>query len=233
MSGPKFFVVARVTGRENALPLWKARIVSLCNVSATEKLGDTYYWGSSLEGDPDTICGLEGYTHAVGFFIGHFETKVFKEQGALIDSDRLLKHEQGLDSRDYDLHHYDLVGGFLKRQNDPDRDAKDSIIAVYHFWSTTDETRPEILEKLLAFVNKYRPGELDSSVQSAIVLKEIRFPTMATLWLRVRTLDAFAAFEASETFTELIDTITPLTSKSDKYKAAAFNGHLDLKYATT
>lgn len=222
-------------------------------MSATEKLGDTYYWGSSLEGDPDTICGLEGYTHAVGFFIGHFETKVFKEQGALIDSDRLLKHEQGLDSRDYDLHHYDLVGGFLKRQNDPDRDAKDSIIAVYHFWSTTDETRPEILEKLLAFVNKYRPGELDSSVQSAIVLKEIRFPTMATLWLRcvvqwlifltfliltaflfrVRTLDAFAAFEASETFTELIDTITPLTSKSDKYKAAAFNGHLDLKYATT
>ncbi|KAK7202705.1 hypothetical protein BZA70DRAFT_90806 [Myxozyma melibiosi] len=232
MSGTKFFVVARVTGRDNALPLWKERIVSLCAVSATEKLGDTYYWGSSLEGDPDTICGLEGYTHAVGFFIGHFETDTFKEQGALIDSDELLKHEQGLDSRDYDLHHYDLVGGFLKRDNDPDRDAKDSIIAVYHFWSTTEETRPEILDKLLSFVNSYRSGELDAAVQSAIVLKEIRFPTMATLWVRVRTLDTHAAFEKSEAFAKLIDEVKPLVSKTDKYKAGAFNGHLDLKYPT-
>jgi hypothetical protein len=155
------------------------------NVSASERLGDSYYWGYSLDGDPDTIIGLEGYTHPVGFFIGHFETDVFKREVKLIDGDELLRHQQGLDSPDYDLHHYDLIGGWLKRADDADKDSKNSHVAVYHFWATNEEKRLELLRQLVAFADHLKGTQGPTGpVQSAAVLKEVRHITMATLWLR-------------------------------------------------
>ncbi|KAH8754446.1 hypothetical protein BGZ57DRAFT_945016 [Hyaloscypha finlandica] len=135
-SEPPFFVVARVVGRDGAFELWKQRLVRLCEVSATEPLGNTYYWGQDLNGEPDTLWGLEGYSHAVGFFIGHPSSQVFKEEMALVDSDKLLRHEQGLASKDYDLKHYDQVGGYLTREDDEGKDGKDSFVVVMHFWES-------------------------------------------------------------------------------------------------
>ncbi|KAH8654821.1 hypothetical protein BGZ61DRAFT_500448 [Ilyonectria robusta] len=121
MQGPKFFVVARVVGRDGGMPLWKERLVHLCDVSATELYGDSYYWGEDLDGEPDTLWGLEGYTHPIGFFIDHVSSSIFKREMALVDKDELLRHQQGLGSPDYDLHHYDQESGWLKREDDPDR----------------------------------------------------------------------------------------------------------------
>ncbi|PMD59956.1 uncharacterized protein K444DRAFT_473721, partial [Hyaloscypha bicolor E] len=127
---PPFFVVARVVGRDGAFELWKQRLVRLCEVSATEPLGNTYYWGQDLDGEPDTLWGLEGYSHAVGFFIGHPSSQVFKEEMALVDSDKLLRNEQGLASKDYDLKHYDQVGGYLTREDDEGKDGENSFVVV-------------------------------------------------------------------------------------------------------
>ncbi|TVY41216.1 hypothetical protein LOCC1_G005707 [Lachnellula occidentalis] len=188
MSCPKFYVVARVTSRKGALPIWKQRITSLVDVSAGEKMGDSYYWGYSLDGDEDTIMGLEGYTHPVGFFMGHFETDVFKEQNKLIDKDELLATQQGLDSSDYDLHHYDEAGGWVKRADDPEKDSKTSHQAAFHFYSKPED-REEVLRKLVAFADGLKDTQgATGPVQSALVLKEVRIPTMATLWLRYVTL---------------------------------------------
>ncbi|PVH69788.1 hypothetical protein DL98DRAFT_623307 [Cadophora sp. DSE1049] len=129
-AGPPFFVVARVVGRDGAIEPWKDRLVRLCKVSATETLGNTYYWGQDLDGEPDTLWGLEGYSHAVGFFIGHPSSQIFKEEMALVDSQKLLRHEQGLTSKDYDLKHYDQAGGYLTRGDDESKDGKDSFVAL-------------------------------------------------------------------------------------------------------
>jgi len=227
MASPKFYVVARVVSREGALPLWKERVRSLCKVSASETLGDSYYWGYSLDGDTDTIIGLEGYTHPVGFFIGHFETEVFKREVGLIDGAKLLKHQQGLDSPDYDLHHYDLIGGWLKRDDDPDKDSKTSHVAVYHFWTKEEAKRPEVLQKLIAFADGLKGPA--GSVQSAAVLKEIRHVTLSTLWLRTKNTDAFKAFQSSAPLTKLLEDLKPLTEKTQLLQAQTFDGHLELK----
>jgi hypothetical protein len=121
----------------------------------------------------------------VGFFIGHFETEVFKREVGLIDGAKLLKHQQGLDSPDYDLHHYDLIGGWLKRDDDPVKDSKTSHVAVYHFWTKEEAKRPEVLQKLIAFADGLKGTQGPAGpVQSAAVLKEIRHVTLSTLWLR-------------------------------------------------
>ncbi|KAJ5379388.1 hypothetical protein N7509_012507 [Penicillium cosmopolitanum] len=176
MVAPKFFVVARVVGRDGALPL---RLVHLCNVSATETLGDSYYWGQDLDGEPDTLWGLEGYTHPVGFFLGHVSTGIFKREMALVDSDKLLRNEQGLASRDYDLHHYDWAGGWLKRTDDPERDGKTSHIAIYHFWATDKTRRADLI---MTFLDASK--NLDGALQSFGILKEVRDEKMLTLWVR-------------------------------------------------
>jgi len=229
MSCPKFYVVARVVSREGALPIWKERITSLVDVSASERLGDSYYWGHSLDGDMDTIIGLEGYTHPVGFFMGHFETDIFKQQTNLIDKDKLLRTQQGLDSPDYDLHHYDLVGGWLKRVDDSEKDSKTSHVAVYHFW-VNEEERDEVLRQMIAFADalKWVQGPT-GSVQSAVVLREVRFPTMATLWLRTKNLEAFNAFRSSGPLPELLENLKPFTTETVLRQAQSFNGHLELK----
>lgn len=164
---------------------WRDRLVNLCAVSATEPYGDSYYWGYDVDGEPDTTWGLEGYTHPIGFFIDHVSSDIFKQEMALVDKDELLRTEQGLKSPDYDLHHYDQVSGYLKRPDDLERDSKTSYVAVYHFWSKTPNERAAVLERLSRFASETlkAPG----SVQSALVLKECRDLSMATLWLRYVT----------------------------------------------
>lgn len=147
----------------------------------TERYGDSYYWGQDLDGEPDTLWGLEGYTHPVGFFLDHVSSDIFKREMALVDSDKLLRHEQGLQSRDYDLHHYDFEGGWLKRATDPDADSTTSHVAVFHLWAVTDEKRDQVMRLLTAFSERMTGQDI---IQSCAVLKECRDLTMTTLWLR-------------------------------------------------
>ena len=154
-------------------------------MSATEPLGDSYYWGQDLDGEPDTLWGLEGYTHPVGFFLGHVSTDIFKEEMAKVDADKLLRHQQGLTSPDYDLHHYDWAGGWLKRDDDPDCDSTTSHVAVYHFWVKDSTQRGELLQALSIFAadQKGQNNHL-GRLQSCGLLKECRDEKMLTMWLR-------------------------------------------------
>ncbi|KAL6406515.1 uncharacterized protein AUP68_09312 [Ilyonectria robusta] len=162
---------------------WKERLVHLCDVSATELYGDSYYWGEDLDGEPDTLWGLEGYTHPIGFFIDHVSSNIFKREMALVDKDELLRHQQGLGSPDYDLHHYDQESGWLKREDDTDRHSKSGHVAVHHFWASSEADRPSLLAALGAFAADTRSGQ-NHKVQSCLVLRECRDLKMATLWLR-------------------------------------------------
>jgi hypothetical protein len=104
---------------------WQERLIPLCEVSATEAQGTSYYWAQDVDGEPNTLWGLEGYSHAVGFFLGHPDSEVFKREMALVDGNKLLKHEQGLGSKDYDLHHYDFESGYLTLENDAEKDSNE------------------------------------------------------------------------------------------------------------
>lgn len=146
-------------------------------MSATEPQGTTYYWGQDLDGEPNTLWGLEGYSHAVGFFLGHPASEVFKTQMAFVDTEKLLRE-------DYDLHHYDAFGGFLKRDEDPERDSKTGFVAVYHFWVKDKELREAVLGLLRSLASKTRNSTAGDAVQSCQVLRECNDETMATLWLR-------------------------------------------------
>lgn len=115
----------------------------------------------------------------MGFFLGHVSTNVFKREMALVDSDKLLRNEQGLASRDYDLHHYDWAGGWLKRTDDPERDAKTSHVAVYHFWATDKARRADLITSFLDASKSF-----DGALQSFGILKEVRDEKMLTLWMR-------------------------------------------------
>lgn len=102
---------------------------------------------------------------------------------ALVDKDELLRHQQGLGSPDYDLHHYDQESGWLKREDDPDRHSKSGYVAVHHFWASSEADRPSLLAALGAFAADTRSGQTHK-VQSCLVLRECRDLKMATLWLR-------------------------------------------------
>ncbi|KAJ5541737.1 hypothetical protein N7494_006813 [Penicillium frequentans] len=228
MSTPKFFVVARVVGRDGALPLWKDRLFALCGVSATEPLGDSYYWGQDLDGEPDTLWGLEGYTHPIGFFLGHVSTDIFKDEMAKVDADALLRHEQGLASPDYDLHHYDWAGGWLKRDNDPDRDSTTSNVVVYHFWVKDSSQRGEVLNELRGFAAGQK-GLPDGLLQSCGLLEECRDDKMLTMWLRTTSADGMERLFSSSSFLSLLAKIKPMIGKEEIHRSKAFNGHLDIK----
>lgn len=166
---------------------WEERLVPLCGVSATEPQGTSYYWAQDLDGEPDTLWGLEGYTHAVGFFLGHPSSDIFKREMALVDKDKLLKTQQGLGSPDYDLHYYDFESGYLTLQEDKDKDSTTGHVAVEHFW-VKEGKRSELLKSLGTLaeaVQKQQAGG-DVKVQSCAVLKECVFSSgnMATLWTR-------------------------------------------------
>jgi hypothetical protein len=106
-------------------------------------------------------------------------TDVFKREMALVDADKLLRTEQGLASPDYDLHHYDWAGGWLKREDDPERDSKTSLVAVIHFWAASEATRAGLINILLVAARDF-----NTSTQSFGILKEVKDGTMVTLWLR-------------------------------------------------
>ena len=160
----------------------------LCDVSATEPQGTTYYWAVDIDGsEPDTLWGLEGYSHPVGFFLGHPSSDVFKHEMSLVDGQKLLKHEQGLTSRDYDLHHYDFESGYLKLDSDKERDSKTSHVAVEHFWSKEGK-REEMMALMGEFAETVKGAQTPGSVevQSCAVLKECVYThwNLATLWVR-------------------------------------------------
>lgn len=102
---------------------------------------------------------------------------------AKVDADALLRHEQGLASPDYDLHHYDWAGGWLKRDNDPDRDSTTSNVVVYHLWVKDASQRGEVLSELRGFAAGQK-GLPDGLLQSCGLLEECRDDKMLTVWLR-------------------------------------------------
>jgi hypothetical protein len=161
-------------------------------VSKTEPYSNSYYWGYDLDGAPDTLWGLEGYYHPVGFFMNHISGDVFKEEMRKVDEDKLLRNVQGLGSPDYDLRHYDLFGGFVTRQDDKDRDAQDSFVAVVHF-SAAPGRRKQLLGILADSADRVKAAETGPSiaVQSFAVLKEVNDFNLATVYIRyVNLLDS-------------------------------------------
>lgn len=154
-------------------------------MSATEPYSTSYYWGQDVDGEPDTLWGLEGYQHPIGFFIGHPASDVFKREMKKVDEDKLLRHVQGLGSPDYDLHYYDMHYGFLTRSDDSEKDAKDSFVVVLHFWAP-EGRRKQLLGTLSSGVDRVKVSETSSSitVQSFAVLKECLDVDMASLYIR-------------------------------------------------
>ncbi|PNP80361.1 hypothetical protein FNYG_05960 [Fusarium nygamai] len=224
---PKFFVIARVVGRDGAINRWKDRLVELCKVSATEPYGDSYYWGQDVGGEPDTLWDLEGYTHPIGFFIDHVSSDIFKREMALVDKDKLLRTAQGLDSPDYDLHHYDEYAGFLKRADDVERDSVRSFVVVKHYWAKSEALRNGVLEKLAQFSEGLASGS--PQVQSALVLKECRDTSMASIWLRLASEEDWESLELSDEMQELVDSLKTNCIRSETHRSRAFNGHLGIK----
>ncbi|RFU29329.1 hypothetical protein B7463_g6998, partial [Scytalidium lignicola] len=208
---PQFLVLARVVGADGAFAKWKERLAALCAVSETEPYSTSYYWGQDVDGEPDTLWGLEGYAHPVGFFLGHVSTDIFKHEMKKVDDDKLLRHVQGLNSPDYDLHHYDLFSGFLKRGDDSERDTKDSFVVIVHIWAL-DGKRKQLLGTLAGYADQVKASEKVPSikVQSFGVLKEIRDVNLASLYIRTRSREDWEAFQSSLLFNELLHDIKPL-----------------------
>lgn len=154
-------------------------------MSKTEPYSNSYYWGQDLDGEPDTLWGLEGYYHPIGFFMGHVSTDTFKEEMRKVDEDELLRNVQGLASPDYDLHHYDFFFGFVKRNDDKDADAEDSFVAVVHFWAAAGK-RKQLLGVLADYADRVKASEKAPSitVQSFAVLKELNDCSLASLYIR-------------------------------------------------
>lgn len=154
-------------------------------MSKDEPYSTSYYWGQDVDGEPDTLWGLEGYAHAIGFFIGHPASDVFKREMKLVDEQKLLRNVQGLGSPDYDLHYYDMYGGFLSRGDDEEKDSKDSFVVVVHF-SAHDHRRKQLLDLLTDFANRALEKEKHGAVklQSFAVLKELLVVNIASLYIR-------------------------------------------------
>lgn len=154
-------------------------------MSETEPYSTSYYWGVDVDGEPDTLWGLEGYSHPIGFFLGHTSTDTFKEEMKKVDEDKLLRNVQGLASPDYDLHHYDKYSGFLKRPDDKSGDIKDSFVVIVHFWAL-DGKRKQLLGALADHADRIKASEKAPAitVQSFGVLKELRDLKLATLYIR-------------------------------------------------
>lgn len=209
-------------------------------------MGNSYYWGADLDGEPDTLWGLEGYTHPVRFFKGHVSSDIFKREMALVDSDRLLKHEQGLTSRDYDLKHYDLSGGWLTREDDIDKDSMNSYVVVHHLFAKEGK-RTEVIERLLKFSEETKAQAPNVGVQSCAVLEEISDVSLVTLWvryvsrkpidlfstkflIRTKTEDAFKKYQSGELYSSFMSELvirSSLVEKMELHRSKAFIGHID------
>jgi hypothetical protein len=216
-------------------------------VSKTEPYSNSYYWGHDLDGAPDTLWGLEGYYHPVGFFMNHVSGDVFKEEMRKVDEDKLLRTVQGLASPDYDLRHYDLFAGFVTRPDDKDRDTQDSFVAVVHF-SATPGRRKQLLGILADSADRVKAVETGPSVavQSFAVLKELNDFNLATVyvryviilasstqpagysWLaRTRSQEMWEKFQSSKIYEELLADVGPITTQIATHRSQAFIGHID------
>lgn len=91
-----------------------------------------------------------------------------------MDDEKLL-------AEDYDLHHYDWYGGFLRREDDAASASKAGGVAVHHFWADEGK-RKAVMEKLVSFAEGSKKGAV--FVQSAGVLKACTELTLTSLWLR-------------------------------------------------
>lgn len=100
----------------------------------------------------------------------------------LVDQDKLLKTRQGIDSPDYDLHHYTHEAGWLKHPNDGEKDAKTSQVKVIHYWGK-EGSRQEIMQRLAVFADELYSTSTPA-VQSCLVLKDLLDPNLTTIWLR-------------------------------------------------
>jgi hypothetical protein len=160
-------------------------LAGLCKVAKTEPYSNSYYWGHDLDGAPDTLWGLEGYYHPVGFFLNHSASDGFKEEMRKVDEAKLLRNVQGLNSPDYDLRHYDLFGGFLTRKDDKDRDIQDSFVAVVHF-SASPGRRKQLLGTLSDYADRVKATEMGTpgAAQSLAVLKEVNDFNLASIYIR-------------------------------------------------
>ncbi|OQU97038.1 Alcohol dehydrogenase GroES-like domain-containing protein [Cladophialophora immunda] len=196
-------------------------------VSKTEPYSYSYYWGQDLDGEPDTLWGLEGYYHPIGFFLGHVSTDIFKEEMRKVDDDKLLRNVQGLNSPDYDLHHYDFFSGFIKRDDDKDRDAMDSFVVVVHLWAAEGK-RKQLLGILADVADRVKASEKTTSitVQSFGVLKEVNDLHLATAYIRTRTESDWLAFQASENYRRLMEDAGSITVRQEAHRSKAFIGHI-------
>ena len=105
---------------------------------------------------------------------------------ALVDSDKLLRNEQGLTSKDYDLKHYDQAGGYLTREDDEGKDGKDSFVVVIHFWIKSGR-RGDAISKLGDLADATKGGMglgLEAMIQSCAVFKGVWDRNLVTLWVR-------------------------------------------------
>lgn len=158
----------------------------MCEATKNEPYSTSYYWCQDVDGEPDTLWGLEGYAHPIGFFVGHTNTEVFKREMKLVEEQKLLRNVQGLGSPDYDIHYFDMFGGFLSRKDDRERDAKDSFVVVVHFWAH-DGKRKQLLRSLTDFADRIREREEGGGaikVQSFAVFRESLEVDIASLYIR-------------------------------------------------
>lgn len=132
-----------------------------------------------MDGEPDTLWGLEGYTHAVGFYLGHPASDVFKREMGYVACEKLLKTDDW-----YDLKHYDLAGGFLTRGDDIHKDEKESHVAILHFWAHSGKGQQEKLtQKLCIFADRMHQADVND-VQSCGVLRGCWDLSVVSLWVR-------------------------------------------------
>ncbi|CAG9955821.1 unnamed protein product [Clonostachys rosea f. rosea IK726] len=227
MATPLFFVIARVVSRDGALEKWRKRLVGLCAVSKTEPYSNSYYWGHDLDGAPDTLWGLEGYYHPVGFFMSHISSDTFKEEMKKVDEDKLLRNVQGLGSPDYDLHHYDESSGFVKRMDDANADCVDSAVVVVHFWAQ-EGRRKELLAVMADYADKVKAREMSPSIdiQSFLALKELNDLNLASLYIRTRSREDWDRFEGSSLYRELQEKVSALITEQEIHRSQAFIGHI-------
>ena len=227
----------------------------LCGVSLTEPRGISYYWGQDLDGEPDTLWGLEGYTDAAGFFEGHPASDVFKREMAKVDNEKLL-------AQDYDLKHYDFAGGWLKRPDDLAKDSNQLHVAVLHFFASKGQ-RDKLISRLVDLAETARKE--GPAVSSCGVLKEVNHADIATLWVRyvglkrpgfvyfvilyphaypllpdgdlmtaihrTNTPSDFASFQPSDAYRKAIDELQAAgaVERTELHQSRTFIGHLDNK----
>lgn len=182
--------------------------------------------------------------------MGHPASDIFKREMALVDSDKLLKNEQGLASRDYDLHHYDYAGGWLTKEDDPEKNSKTSYVVVHHFFA-----RPGKRQAIILWLNAFaEEAKGIKGVQSSAVLQEINDTSLVTLWLRydnslasyhtreicfadscgrTNSVEDFENFKSSELYSGVIGKkLAPggvLVSKIELHNSRTFIGHIDKK----